>query len=131
MEEKKGRRIFVRKPEADEKNANNILIQKGAITVDFNGTQIQGVYDVSTNIEGVILKESPEYELLENKIRTELNGKLISAGELLSKLELTWTKQKLSNFLKNLGFVEVVKKSGKSFYKLKGAVESTQKVLFD
>jgi len=128
---KRGRKIFVRKPEADEKNANNILIQKGAIPVDFNGTQIQGLYDVSSDIEGFILKESPEHELLENKVRTELNGKLISAGDLLAKLELTWTKQKLSSFLKSLGFVEVVKKSGKSFYKLKGPVESTQKGLFD
>ena len=34
---RKGRKIYVRKPQLKEKNANNILIQKGAIPVDFEG----------------------------------------------------------------------------------------------
>jgi predicted Rossmann fold nucleotide-binding protein DprA/Smf involved in DNA uptake len=34
---KKGRKIYVRKPEIQEKNANSILIRKGAVPVDFNG----------------------------------------------------------------------------------------------
>lgn len=34
---KKGRKIFVRKPEANEKNANEKLIEMGGIPVDFNG----------------------------------------------------------------------------------------------
>ncbi|GHS89120.1 hypothetical protein FACS189487_08740 [Campylobacterota bacterium] len=37
---KKQRTIFVRKPEIEEKNANNTLIKKGAIAVDFNGTRL-------------------------------------------------------------------------------------------
>ena len=36
---RKGRKIYVRKPEADEKNANILLIQKGAIAVDYNGIE--------------------------------------------------------------------------------------------
>jgi len=34
---KKGRTVFVRKPEPSEKNDNLVLIQNGAIAVDFNG----------------------------------------------------------------------------------------------
>ncbi len=37
---KKNRTVFVRKPDSDEKNANNILIEKGAIPVDFEGNII-------------------------------------------------------------------------------------------
>jgi predicted Rossmann fold nucleotide-binding protein DprA/Smf involved in DNA uptake len=35
---KKGRTIYVRKPEPSEKNDNQVLIQNGAVAVDFNGT---------------------------------------------------------------------------------------------
>jgi len=38
---RKGRTIFVRKPEPDEKNANELLIQKGAIPVDFDGNILE------------------------------------------------------------------------------------------
>jgi len=38
---RKGRKIFVRKPEPDEKNANELLIQKGGTPVDFNGNEIK------------------------------------------------------------------------------------------
>jgi len=37
---KKGRIIYVRKPDAAEKNDNNFLIQSGAIAVDFNGDKL-------------------------------------------------------------------------------------------
>lgn len=42
---KKNRRIFVRIPESNEKNANNILIEKGAIPVDINGDEVQTFND--------------------------------------------------------------------------------------
>jgi predicted Rossmann fold nucleotide-binding protein DprA/Smf involved in DNA uptake len=38
---RKGRKIFVRKPEPDEKNANELLIQKGAVPVDFDGNVLE------------------------------------------------------------------------------------------
>lgn len=37
---RKGRKIYVRKPDEDEENANNLLIEKGAIPVDFDGKVI-------------------------------------------------------------------------------------------
>ena len=41
---RKGRKIYVRKPELNEKNANNLLIQKGAIPVDFYGKELEKSY---------------------------------------------------------------------------------------
>jgi predicted Rossmann fold nucleotide-binding protein DprA/Smf involved in DNA uptake len=37
---RKGRRVLVRKPGSEEKNANELLIRKGALAVDFNGNII-------------------------------------------------------------------------------------------
>jgi len=41
---RKKRIIYVRQPEISEQNANLLLIQKGAIPVDFNGNTISGFY---------------------------------------------------------------------------------------
>lgn len=41
---RKGRTIYIRKPNENENNANNLLIAKGAIPVDFNGTPISQTY---------------------------------------------------------------------------------------
>jgi predicted Rossmann fold nucleotide-binding protein DprA/Smf involved in DNA uptake len=38
---KKGRTVYVRQPEASEQNENNLLIQNGAVPVDFNGNRIE------------------------------------------------------------------------------------------
>jgi predicted Rossmann fold nucleotide-binding protein DprA/Smf involved in DNA uptake len=45
---RKNRRIYVRKPDVSEHTANNLLIQKGAIAVDFNGCTIQGYQPIET-----------------------------------------------------------------------------------
>jgi len=42
---KKGRTIYVRNPEHSEQNANELLIKKGAIPVDFNGIVISNVQE--------------------------------------------------------------------------------------
>jgi len=51
---RKKRSIYVRKPEPSENNANNLLIQKGAIPVDFNGTPVE---------EPVLMVQEPEIKL--------------------------------------------------------------------
>jgi hypothetical protein len=42
---RKDRKIFVRKAGPDEKNANNILISKGAIPIDSDGNAIGRIED--------------------------------------------------------------------------------------
>lgn len=127
---RKGRKIFVRKPEANEKNANIILIQKGAIPVDLNGNELLKTYDILTVDEVSVVQESSDAESLESRIRSAFNSKPLSAKELLEKLKLDWTIQKLNNYLKKLEFIEIVKEKKANVYKLKGTSETTQTVLF-
>jgi predicted Rossmann fold nucleotide-binding protein DprA/Smf involved in DNA uptake len=56
---KKGRQIYVRKPDKAEKNANNILIQKGAVAVDFDGNPAIKKYE-QMEIPLLMVSESKE-----------------------------------------------------------------------
>lgn len=129
---RKGRKIFVRKPDPTEKNANNILIQKGAIPVDFDGIELPRDYDTMNIDEKVSIVQDPNgNELLEAKVRAVFNGRTLSAKELLTKLNLSWTTEKLITYLKKLDFIEVVKEKKTYLYKLKGTSDTTQPGLFD
>ncbi len=125
---RKGRTIFVRKPEPNEKNANNLLIQKGAIPVDFNGIELPKTYDTSSFEQTSIVQEPDES--LDIKIRSAFNGRPLSAKELLAKLGLDWTAKKLTTHLKKLDFIEVVKVKKTNLYKVKGTTDTTQPTLF-
>ena len=70
-----------------------ILIQKGAVPVDFNCDKVSVVH------------EPNETGSLESKIRKAFNGSPLSTKELLAKLNLNWTTQKLNSYLKKLDFI--------------------------
>lgn len=127
---RKGRKIYVRRPESNEKNANNILIQKGAIPVDFNGIELHENYRTTSagHISGV--QEPTENESLETKVRAAFRGRSLSAKELLAKLNLSWSAQKLNSYLRKLDFIEVVKEKNMNLYRLKETTETTQTTLF-
>ncbi len=127
---RKGRKIFVRKPEPSEKNANNLLMKKGAIPVDFNGIELPKTYDTTNTEQISIVQEPTDNDSLEIKIRSTLNGRPLSAKELLTKLNLTWTTQKLNSYLKKLDFIEIVKGKKANLYKLKGTIDTKQTTLF-
>lgn len=117
---RKGRKIYVRKPELTEKNANNILIQRGAVAVDFNGNELVKAYDTILSDQIPVVQEPNELDNLNDKIRSAFNGRSLTAKELLTKLNLTWTTQKLNNYLKKLDFIENEKVKRTTLYKLKG-----------
>lgn len=127
---KRGRKIFVRKPESNEENANVILIEKGAIPVDFDGMEITNTYKVLASETKSVVHEPDELESLESKVRSAFNGKPIAGKDLLIKLNLDWSMKKLTGYLKKLDFVEVVKEKKKTLYKLKGTPDSIQPTLF-
>ncbi len=127
---RKGRKIFVRKPESNEKNANLILIQNGAVPVDFNGNELTKVYDSSNADIASVVQEPNDTESLESKVRSAFNGRPLTAKELLTKLNLNWTSNKLNSYLKKLEFIEVVKEKKVNLYKLKGTTETKQTTLF-
>lgn len=127
---RKGRQIYVRKPEPNEKNANNILIHKGAIPVDFNGIELPKNYNSANTEQVSIVQEMSDNESLETKVRAALNGNPLSAKELQKKLDLSWTTQKLNSYMKKLDFIEIVKWGNANLYKLKGEVGAIQTTLF-
>jgi len=102
---RRGRKIFVRQQESNEKNANELLIQKGAVAVDMNGNEIKSLYEkIKSTEELPLIKDS--LINLDEKIKLHLNGKSLSAKELKAKLNLDWTTNKLSSYLKKLPFIK-------------------------
>jgi DNA processing protein len=127
---KKGRKIYVRKPDSDEKNANNMLISKGACPVDFHGLAEVKPYSIEVEEKVDLVKEAEELNPLDLKILKILKGKSLTAKELISKLELDWSAQKMNKHLKTLDSLELVKEKNTNRFRLKGAKEILQKTLF-
>ena len=127
---KKGRKIYVRKPNPGELNANNILIEKGACPVDFKGMTISKLYSTEAEEKLTIVRETEEPDPIELKMLKVLKGKSLTAKELVLKLELDWTPQKMNKYLKTLDFLELVKEKKTKRFKLKGSKEILQKTLF-
>lgn len=128
---RKGRKIFVRIPEETENNANDILIQKGAIPVDFNGDEVVEYDERALSGELMMAREPKESTELDDKIRSVFNGHSLTVNELLNKLDLDWSVQKLNTYLRKLEFVEIYKEKGKDVFNLKGIKRITQTSLFD
>ena len=126
---RKGRKIYVRQPEHNEKNANNILIQKGAIRVDFIGNQVNIDYPAD-NKSNLLVTEPSLTNSFEAELKTIFNGRPLSSKEIIKKLNLDWSTQKLTTQLKKIDFVEVIKEKGKNLYQLKGKSEQNQPSLF-
>jgi len=124
---RKNRKIYVRKPESSENNANNLLIQKGAIAVDFAGKPLLDYKPLLSTTNQLRLQEPAlNYEsgIIELLKTGEFNVK-----EIIAKLQLTWSEKKLRDFLKNKPEVIVINKKPLR-YKSKD-ISIVQKSLFD
>jgi DNA processing protein len=128
---RKGRKIFVRKPESTETNANLLLIDKGAAPVDFNGIGLSKTYDTTPVSDETLVSESNSRDNLELKIRSAFNGSSLTAKEILSKIDLEWTVQKLTAYLKKLDFIQTIKDKNVNKYILKGQQNTSQTTLFN
>lgn len=124
---RKNRKIYVRKPDSDENNANNLLIQKGAIAVDFNGNPLFDNKLSLVEVNQLSLNESTvNYE---NKILDLLKTGEYTTKDIIKKLQLTWSENKLRDYLKNNNDVETIKKKPLRFTMKDSA--NRQKSLFD
>ncbi len=117
------RTIYVRKPELSENNANNLLIQKGAIPVDFNGTPASG-YE-SVEVAKTLFSVNEAEVNYEDKITVLLQNGEYTIKDILKRLQLTWSVNELRDFLTKKKDVEVINKRPLR-YTLK-----KQKLLFD
>ncbi len=93
---KKDRTIYVREPESDEKNANYLLIEKGAIPVDMDGKPIQ-------------VEDKKYFEL---QIKNILSSKPLTAKQIKDCLHLDIDTLKLSQLISSMDFIvsEKIKK---------------------
>lgn len=127
---RKGRKIYVRKPEPGEHNANQLLIQRGAIPVDFNGITLTDSYQAISASQISLVREADNQDSLEQKIRIALSDKPLSAAELLDLLNLSWTQNKLTSSLRKMDFVEIIKSKRLNLFKLKASIQASQTSLF-
>jgi len=100
---KMGRKIYVRKPEAGEQNANNELISLGGIPVDFNGREPEGI---EKKAEGDIGENTttPAEELSLSDIIDLLNRSdhPLTAKEISQHFKSEMDTKKISQKLKNI-----------------------------
>jgi len=98
---RKKRKIYVRKPGTDEENANELLIEKGAIPVDVDGNRIM---DASA-IHAMELDTEFEKKILELLKTGEYTTK-----DILKRLEMNWSETRLREFLKAQKGIETINK---------------------
>lgn len=120
---RKNRPIYVRYPEKNEKNANLLLIQKGASAIDITGKTI------TLSSEEQKTPDQLKKEKLDSEIMALLNRvEKVSAKEIVSRLNLDWKDDKMKRYLDNMQQVEKIKIKNRIYYRLKG---NEQQGLFD
>ena len=120
---RKNRPIYVRFPEKNEKNANLLLIQKGASAVDAMGNVL------TLSPEQQKTPEQLKKEKLDSDLTALLNSvEMISAKEIIYRLQLDWKDDKMKRYLDNMQQVEKIKVKNRIYYRRKG---KAQQGLFD
>lgn len=112
---KKGRKIFVRYPDENEKNANLELISKGGIPVDLTGKIIQ------EEAEKVAEKQKEEIRLAEKteeKILSVLSDRAFTSKQIVEKTNIEWPSRRVTDFLKTHKDIETIHKKPLRFKKI-------------
>jgi predicted Rossmann fold nucleotide-binding protein DprA/Smf involved in DNA uptake len=117
---RKGRKIYVRKPEPNEKNANILLIQKGAIAVDYNGIEnSKSVYTEQSTTTSIVQEKLVTVDNINDRILKVFNGRPLSAKEILDQSGLDWSTKKLTILMQKMKEIEIVKKGRTNQFILK------------
>ncbi|MCC5944937.1 MAG: DNA-protecting protein DprA [Bernardetiaceae bacterium] len=112
---KKGRTILVRKPNEGEKNANLILIEKGAKAIDFEGNIIKNTEAVESTQK---LSETSKENGIEEVISL-LEKQTLTPKQILEKVQLDMSGKELAKKLKSLPNIQSIKKSNRIHYFVK------------
>ena len=123
---RKGRKIFVRKPDINEKNANNQLIQMGAVPVDAEGNFLN--YDQQINLNQNVASE-PDPNEVEYQIIEFLKKGIFTSKNIVDTLNLDWSSRKVSRFLKEQDDIITVKGTPLKFTHKERTIQS-QTTLF-
>lgn len=119
---RKNRPIYVRYPDNNEKNANRLLIQKGAFAVDTCGKTLT----LSPN-EPKKTEQLEKDALDSNIIAILKSARMISAKEIICHLGLSWKDDKMKRYLDKMPQVKKQKIKNKIYYNLNG---NEQQMLF-
>lgn len=109
---RKMRTIYVRQSLPEEKNANEVLIQKGAIPVSLQG---EILYRNQEELALCVSEPVAEYEGLQERIRKALCNRVLSSQELVERLSLDWSARKMTNYLCAMEDIEVLNQRPKKF----------------
>ena len=113
------RKIFVRNPLPNEKNANLRLIELGAVPLDIDGAVIQLVNRQSKELftDQIVLSQIKEQEVdyksqdrnIEKEILNLLSKGSYSTNEIILALRLEWNSRKLTGFLKKHPDIKIIR----------------------
>lgn len=96
---RKNRIIYVRKPDEYENNANDLLIQKGAIPVNSDGKRLSDYKPILSDTHQISVNEPPVDH--EKSIIKMLENGEYTVKEILKKLQLSWSEKKLRDYLQS------------------------------
>jgi len=115
----KGRTLYVRIPEDGEKNANKLLIEKGAVGVDGTGTPVYPKGPLPGKEHAA--EEISDYAAgsIDEQFVSALKGKSLTAKQVKEITGTGWSAQKISKYLKGLASVAVVEKSKPLKFRIK------------
>ena len=105
---RKNREIYIRKPDSNEKNANDLLISKGAIPIDLFGKKI-----IMNNKDQLNIKS--EQIPLEKDIINILSNNCYTSKQIINLLKINWTSRKMTNLLKSIKNIKVINKKPLKF----------------
>jgi len=127
---RKKRIIYVRKPDINEKNANNLLIQKGAKPVDITGNIIEYM-SIDEEITSIVSEQKSNYYEIESKILDLLKKGIYTSKKIVEILKIDWNPRKVTNFLKNQKDVVTINKKPLKFTHISRQISPKQQSLFD
>ena len=115
------RKVYVRKPDDDEINANMLLIQKGATPVDFNGCVVE------MSPEEKMTPQEKEEKRRQEEIQKLLKGRVMSSKEIAEKITLP--RKDTKAYLRALPFVRECKRGNTIYFFIKGEETVVQQTL--
>jgi DNA processing protein len=124
---RKGRTIYVRKPNPREKNANGLLISKGAKAVDDLGNISE--YSVKENQSSIVSEPVGESNGTERRIIDLLRNGAFDSKSIVEKLKIDWTARKVTSYLKKQDEIETINSKPLKFTH-KDRMKSNQTTLF-
>ena len=117
---RKHREIYIRKPGSNEKNSNDLLISKGAIPIDLLGNKI-----VTANTEDHSNTKADLIPLEEDIIKM-LSDNCYTSKQIIDLLKINWPTSKMTNMLKNIENIRVIKNKPLKFTLKENELENEQ-----